>query len=319
MYYGNNFNFLNLTKDFDPFYSQPSHSISFELITFFGGEPHIKLKKYPFDITDVMITQRIKSFNDIGLLTVAVDALRRINPQVNIELFVPYFPGARQDALRSYGEALTVKVYANIINSLKLNRVLVLDPHSDAVQLVVDNCIVINNHYFVKQVLNRIKQKYFNVGLPKTTDRADEAIAIICPDAGAQKKIYDLMSYLDLPDIELVKCDKHRDPLTGEITGFYVRSENLNGKECIIVDDICDGGGTFMGLATELKNKGAGHLHLAVSHGLFSKGFKNLFKYFTSIYTTDSWRTHISMETPEIEKNSEIVEIIKLEEIINNI
>jgi len=72
------------------------------------------------------------------------------------------------------------------------------------------------------------------------------------------------------------------------------------------VDDICDGGGTFIGLAKALKQKNAGNLYLAVSHGIFSKGFNELNKHFTKIFTTDSFKTI----------NESNVEQLKLEQII---
>jgi len=56
------------------------------------------------------------------------------------------------------------------------------------------------------------------------------------------------------------------------------------------VDDICDGGGTFLGLATALKEKNAGKLSLIVSHGIFSKGFEELNKSFDTVFTTNSFR-----------------------------
>jgi ribose-phosphate pyrophosphokinase len=56
------------------------------------------------------------------------------------------------------------------------------------------------------------------------------------------------------------------------------------------VDDICDGGGTFIGLVDALKKKNAGDLYLAVSHGIFSKGFDELTGSFKTIFTTDSFR-----------------------------
>jgi len=57
----------------------------------------------------------------------------------------------------------------------------------------------------------------------------------------------------------------------------------------LIVDDICDGGGTFLGLAEELKECNSGDLYLAVSHGIFSKGSQTLLDNFKSIYSTDSF------------------------------
>ena len=54
------------------------------------------------------------------------------------------------------------------------------------------------------------------------------------------------------------------------------------------MDDICDGGGTFIGLASELMSKNAGAIYLAVTHGIFSNGFDGLNRKFRGIFTTDS-------------------------------
>ena len=89
----------------------------------------------------------------------------------------------------------------------------------------------------------------------------------------------------------MVECSKSRDVKTGKLSGFKVYTDDLQGRDCIIIDDICDGGGTFMGLATALKQKNVGKLYLAVSHGIFSKGFDDLAQYFDAIFTTDSFRT----------------------------
>ena len=104
----------------------------------------------------------------------------------------------------------------------------------------------------------------------------------------------------------VVECSKKRNVKNGKLEGFKVYEDNLSGKDCLIVDDICDGGGTFIGLAEELKKKNAGHLYLAVSHGIFNKGVDVLNKCFTKIYTTDSFR-----DVGEIG-----VEQIKLKEVI---
>ena len=71
---------------------------------------------------------------------------------------------------------------------------------------------------------------------------------------------------------------------------------------CLIVDHICDGGGTFIGLAEELKKKNAGKLFLAVSHGIFNKGFDDL-KCFDGIFTTDSFRDFEGEEVSQIKLN----------------
>lgn len=260
---------LNLDKQFNPFGTE--ESIQFESFLFSGGEPHIQIKSNFDTSKTIIITHRLNSFNDVGLLCLAVDALKRMNVK-SMELFIPYFPAARQDRVMVAGEALSVKVYADIINSLQLNKVIVFDPHSEVTPVLLDNCEVITNYQFIKYALADIGTK----------------VKLISPDGGALKKIYKLSEYVG--GIEVVECSKNRDVKTGKLSGFKVYHENLKGTDCLIVDDICDGGRTFIGLAEELKNKNAGNLYLAISHGIFSKGFDELGEYFTTIFTTDSFR-----------------------------
>ena len=63
----------------------------------------------------------------------------------------------------------------------------------------------------------------------------------------------------------------------------------MEGSDILIVDDICDGGRTFIGLAEELKKKNAGDLYLFVTHGIFSQGFSELKKHFKKIFSTNSF------------------------------
>lgn len=277
--------YLNLSEGFNPYQAHQHDCISFESFTFNGGEPHIKIGEIPTD-DPIIITQRLNSFNDLGLLCLAVDALRRVCFQKEFKLFIPYFLGARQDRVCNKGEAFTAKIVGDIINSLNFSEVSVLDPHSDVVGAVVNNCKIITNHDFVKNCL---------FSIAKRQDYSTNDLCLISPDAGSNKKMKDLMIFFseqfEQPIFEnayLIKCDKTRDVSTGEITGFEVYAEDLKGKDCVIVDDICDGGGTFMGLAEELKAKNAGDLFLIVTHGIFSRGVEGLLKHFKAIYLTDS-------------------------------
>jgi len=257
---------LNLDPKFTPILNK--EEIKFQSFTFSGGEPHIKISP-DFDPTQkVTITHRLNSFNDLGLLCITVDALRRMDVKV-IDLFIPYFPAARQDRVMIKGESLSVKVYADIINALQLNKVFVFDAHSEVTPALVNNCEVIPNHTFIAAVLKVI----------------GENVKLISPDGGALKKIYKVSEFLG--GIEVVECSKSRDVKTGKLSGFKVYEDDLNGMDCLIVDDICDGGGTFVGLAEELKKKNAGKLYLAVSHGIFNKGFEVL-NCFDAIFTTNS-------------------------------
>jgi ribose-phosphate pyrophosphokinase len=275
---------LNLDPKFAPL---GSNTIRFKTFIFSGGEPHIKIESGLTGGEEVMITTRIRSFNDFGLLLCAIDALKRMRIKL-IHVFIPYFPAARQDRVMVPGEPLSVKVYADILNHLNLASVTVFDPHSEVTPALINDCLAIPNHTFVSNVLERIGKE----------------LLLICPDGGALKKIYKVSEFLG--GMELVECSKKRNVKNGQLEGFTVYAEDLNGKDCLIVDDICDGGGTFLGLAKALKNKNAGNLYLAVSHGIFSRGLEELNKYFTQIFTTDSFR------------DVEDVEQISLKEILKN-
>lgn len=258
---------LNLDQNFKPIHGD---EIQFKSFIFSGGEPHIKIDSNIDKSKSITVTHRLNSFNDLGLLCLAVDALKRMDVKLE-SLIIPYFPAARQDRVMVKGEPLSVKVYADIINTFNFNKVIVFDAHSEVTSAVLNNCEVIPNHLFIQKVIEKIGSD----------------LLLISPDGGALKKIYKVSEFLN--GIEVVECSKSRDVKTGKLTGFKVYAEDLKGQDCLIVDDICDGGGTFIGLAQELKNKNAGKLYLAVSHGIFNKGFEDL-KCFERIFTTDSFK-----------------------------
>ncbi|TCN53738.1 ribose-phosphate pyrophosphokinase [Flavobacterium circumlabens] len=271
---------LNLDPNFKPFTGQKE--IEFKNFIFSGGEPHIKINP-DFDVNQaVTITHRLNSFNDLGLLCLTVDALRRMEVKV-ISLFIPYFPAARQDRVMIKGEPLSVKVYADIINGMQLEKVFVFDAHSEVTPALVNNCEVIPNHTFIQTVIKTIGND----------------VKLISPDGGALKKIYKVSEFLG--GVDVVECSKSRDVKTGKLSGFKVYEDDLQGIDCLIVDDICDGGGTFVGLAEELKSKNAGKLYLAVSHGIFNKGLEVL-DCFEKIFTTNSFKDF----------DEEKVEVVKL-------
>jgi len=259
--------YLHLDSTFQPF----GKSIAFKAFDFNGGEPHLQIQEDLGKDTQVMITLRPQNFHDMGMMLLAVDALKRMGIQ-QLELFLPYFPGARQDRVMVSGEPLTVKVYADLINSQGFQKVMVYDPHSEVTSALVNQVKVIYNLEFVKKCIG---------------DQKD--YLLISPDGGALKKIYKVSQYLG--GVPVIACSKIRDVKNGQLTGFTVYADDLNNKPCFIVDDICDGGGTFLGLAEKLKEKNAGSIYLIVSHGIFSKGFSTLEKQFTGIYTTNAFST----------------------------
>jgi ribose-phosphate pyrophosphokinase len=246
------------------------------VIWFPGGEPHVKLAENVVRELEIYksatLYARISNFNDLGALLAVTDAVRRIVGQYGIDLIIPYFPGARQDRVSNPGEALTVKMYADVINLQGYGAVSIIDPHSDVTPALINDVKVYNNHSFIEACRSDSIQWDY----------------LISPDQGATKKIYPLATELQLP---VVECSKKRDTKTGKLSGFAVNYGDLEGKTCVVVDDICDGGATFLGLADELKKHNAGKLILCVTHGIFSKGTEKLFEKYDEIHSTDSFRS----------------------------
>lgn len=257
---------LNIDKGFEPF----GNGIDFEVFDFPSGcEPHIKIKE--INAEKALITLRIRNLNQLMLLFLATDALKRSGVK-EIEVFIPYLPFARQDRVMVSGEPLSVKVISDLINLQNYSKVTIYDAHSEVSLALINNAVGIDNHSFVKEVL-KDKENY-----------------LICsPDAGAYKKIFKLCQKIGYKD-EIVLCNKVRDVSNGKIQNIMIANNDLQGKDLYIVDDICDGGGTFTILSKELKKKNCGKVNLIVSHGIFSKGEEPLKENIDMVYTTDSFK-----------------------------
>lgn len=169
-------------------------------------------------------------------------------------LYLPYLPYSRYDHRESDRDPLSLKVFARVLNSLNFQRVIVDDCHSPVGLALIDRCKEVEQYVRVTQ--------YFQSSIY-------DYDAIIAPDAGSLKKATLLAKLIEKP---LIKCEKVRDFKTGKITGFSADTEgHLGHIKVLIVDDICDGGGTFAGLAEEL-HKLYPIVDLFVTHGIFSKG-----------------------------------------------
>ena len=103
-------------------------------------------------------------------------------------------------------------------------------------------------------------------------------------DAGAEKRVWNIAKEINAHDVIL--ASKIRNVETGKIIHTSINGD-VKGKTCIIIDDIIDGGATFIYLAQLLKKNGANKVYLIVSHGIFSKGL-DVLKDLDGIYTTDS-------------------------------
>lgn len=167
----------------------------------------------------------------------------------NIHLVMPYIPNARQDRVKTDEDIFTLKYFAEIINSLSFKSVRVLDPHSSVSEALID-CIIIDSP----------KENIDNV--IKRVEATDRPLIMFYPDEGAMKR------YSGMINKPFTFGIKRRDWSTGEIRGLDVSgmTEQINGSDILIVDDISSRGGTFFFSAKALKEMGANDIYLYVSH-----------------------------------------------------
>ena len=257
--------------------------IKYKISKFPDGQQTVDLTEWKdLDYTDpVKITSRLNSFKDLELIICAVGAIRNIKPHKKIFLNVPYFLGSRSDRKFVDGGVNYLKqVICPIINSLNLTCVMVLDPHSDVLEACLNNYEKVSNDIVVEHSLLSLSSQYTNpVGFKP---------AIVSPDAGALKKIYDVAKNNNIETV--ITASKVRDVKTSKIVKTELPETDWAGiSDVLIIDDICDGGRTFIELAKVIRESGfTGILSLVVSHGIFSAGLKPLNEHFDYIFTTNS-------------------------------
>ena len=240
-----------------------------------GGELHIT-DDWIQDRTScpIKVIARIQSSDDLMKLMLFTNACKCTYGMIPDELVLPYIPYARQDRVANIGEALSIKVFSDILNSLNYSKVIVLDPHSDVSSALINNIVIIPQWKIWGDYLNKQQE-----------EGAISNFDLISPDAGALKKIYKLAEATMCKHIRV--GTKHRDTITGKITGTSVDGQAKN-KLAIIVDDICDGGRTFIEVAKVIKEQ-YDELMLCVTHGIFSNGLSVLNEYYDIITCTNSF------------------------------
>lgn len=220
---------------------------------FAGGEEHVRLYTEPLGFDEVVhVTAHLRSSADVMALLLVTDALRRIGAQ-RIWLDVPYLPYARQDRVCASGEALSLRVFCDLINSQGYEWVTVWDAHSDVATALLKRGVNVGPEEFLEstRLIDWSRTK------------------LVAPDAGALKKTAAVAKYFHTT---FIRADKTRDAVTGEITGTVVHGDHVGDRDLLIVDDICDGGRTFIELARELRKLTTGRVMLYVTHGIFSRG-----------------------------------------------
>lgn len=238
---------------------------------FSGGEIQVKLPP-KLDTERAFLTWKPIDASEITLLALTVSALKNLGFN-DIDLDILYLPYARQDRVCSEGEADSLEVICSFLNSLDVSVVRLWDVHNrDKTVELLDEPLIVHSQAY--HIFDRFK----------ILDDFDLSNLILCaPDDGAYQRVSDVANQ-HTQTIPVV-MSKVRDPENGKITGMKWNQHNrsVEGWNVLIIDDICDGGATFLQAAQILKEQGAENLYLYVTHGIFSKGLALLHQYFKHI------------------------------------
>jgi ribose-phosphate pyrophosphokinase len=237
-----------------------------EAFQFPGGERHLRV---PENLTEKTTGAVLYGADPADIIDLGMWADMARQRGERTVAYIPYFPAARADRGIPFG----AKVYADIINSFKLDEVVIFDPHSPVITELVHNVRVVDSTRAVRRAV-----------AGRARSAADNGyVGVIAPDKGAVARAEHVAAALHLP---VFKATKHRVEATGKLSDFRVEELPAEGR-LLVVDDICDGGGTFCGLA-EAAGVERERMSLWVSHGIFSGKANQLRNYFSTIYTTDS-------------------------------
>ena len=225
-------------------------------IRFSDGGSNIKIKTglNPKNIVVTIKDEPVDSY--LYLMYMAAETLYHFYHDSKIVLHLPYLPHARAD--RAFEDGMITPLDHICANFELWDDVIIRDPHSD----------------FTKRYLEGGSVKYTEISQLRSFLDCPFGLekygfdVLVAPDKGAKEKTQTIADQLKVP---VVFCEKDRDPATGHINKVDVHGD-VQGKVCLITDDICDGGGTFLLTAMALKDRGAADVKLYVTHGIFSKG-----------------------------------------------
>ena len=223
-----------------------------EVGTFSDGEVQVELGENVRG-TDCFLLQATSAPANTHImeLLIMVDALRRSSAR-RITAVIPYYGYARQDRKVNPRVPITAKLVADLIVAAGADRVLCIDLHAGQIQGFFN--IPVDNLYATPVLLGAIRQRY-----------QGDSLTIVSPDAGGVERS---RAYAKRLDATLAIVDKRRE--AANVAEVMHIIGNVEGRTCVIVDDICDTAGTLTEAASALAREGATTVAAAITHPVLS-------------------------------------------------
>ncbi|MDR0850408.1 MAG: ribose-phosphate pyrophosphokinase [Christensenellaceae bacterium] len=252
-----------------------------------NNETKVKDFMEALDTDECLLELKYESDRDLISLMFAKKRLDEMGKKT--DLFIWYMPYSRMDR-EIPGDLFTLKYACGFLSGLNFNEITVMEPHSYQTEaLFSENGINIKTVYPTKEWLYQIMEKT-SFG---TQDH------IVFPDMGAAQR------YCDMDILNPLIFNKKRNPITGNIEDIELEEGTVNlNSHCIIIDDLCSKGGTFLSVGNTLKALGAKKVSLLVAHcenTIFEGRLLQDDSPIDIIYTSDSM---LKKEHPKIKKLS---------------
>ena len=282
-----------------------SDRVDFNISKFPAGEIGVSLVSETD--TKLLSSQTVTVFcsfqhtEEVFVIYSLVDYIRSLSRDVYIVLDIPYFPAARADRDQFFDTisgkvqrySFGLKVYSEIIGNLPVDEIRVLDPHSSVLEALLatkhKKIVVTRMYEIIFNLIEYIQESYFTDEFLK-----DSTLLLIAPDNGASKKVLECVAVLKMHGIECehTYATKVRSP-DGKIIEHRLNNPNIESDKilCLVLDDICDGGATFIGLANLLDETFVGkeiRKVLYTSHGLYTKGTNHLMEKYHNLICSNS-------------------------------
>ena len=226
--------------------------VNSKIIRFADGEVYVEINENIRGNSIFVVQSTSNPANDnLMELLICIDALRRSSAK-NITAVIPYFGYARQDRKVVPRTAISAKLVSNLITNAGANRILSVDLHAGQIQgffdIPVDNLFA--TPIFARHIKNKSKLKN---------------VICVAPDVGGVERTRALSRRINS---SIAIIDKRRPtPGKSEVMNLV---GNVRNKNCIIVDDIIDSGGTIVNAARALKEKGAKDVFVYITHAVLS-------------------------------------------------
>jgi ribose-phosphate pyrophosphokinase len=265
------------------------------------------------------LTYRINSYYDLWILNQTIDALNNLG--IIPEVAIPNLIDAQADKRFNINESSGLKLICRFLNGIKVSRYKIFHPHNpEVVEALIDNVEIVDNNDFVQKVLTNIHfdKHRSNCGTLQDThfdEKISDYLVLMASDAGGFKPLMKLCDKINWKG-ETMSASKARrfNNVLGKSELIQIlNTDNLQGKDILIIDDLCIYGGTFKGLSKLLKEKNCGKLYLAVSHlTVQNLGDDPVTNYFDMVFTTNSKYDNYYVTGKQGEYTPNNLKVIKL-------